>query len=142
MNSVSLHPVLQADNPLLWQHLQQYLAEMPSENKHHFKDENGLWKYPWFDSYWEQPTRHPFLIYRGETLVGFCMIRELIPTELYSIAEFYIFQEYRRQGIGLATMKRIEKRFPNKHWQLGYLKASTDTAVGALGFDDCLCGGA
>ena len=68
------------EKPLLWKLLQEYLNLEPFRGAHHFKDEEGNWKYPYFDGYWTKETRHPFFIYYQDELAGFVMVRELTPT--------------------------------------------------------------
>ena len=121
MDTVELHSVTLDEKSALWKLLQEYLGAEPFEGAEKFKDENNNWKYPHFDSYWEQPTRHPFFIYYQNKKCGFVLVRELIPGELCSVAEFYVFPENWRKGIGTKAMQRIQERFPYKKWKISYL---------------------
>ncbi|HET9136464.1 MAG TPA: GNAT family N-acetyltransferase [Candidatus Kapabacteria bacterium] len=119
---VTIQKVLLEEKRLLWKLLQEYLSLEPFRGQHHFKDEAGEWKYPYFDLYWEKETRHPFFIYYDNELAGFVMVRELIPGELCSIVELYIFKQFWRKSIGRETMRQILQLFPYKKWKISYLK--------------------
>jgi predicted acetyltransferase len=121
MDIVELRSVTIAEKQQLWKLMQEYLGGEPFEGSEKFKDEQGDWKYPHFDSYWEQPTRHPFFIQRKGEQCGFVLVRELIPDELCSVAEFYVFPAYWRRGIGTRTMQLVQERFPYKKWKISYL---------------------
>jgi predicted acetyltransferase len=121
MDTVELRTVAIGGKPQLWKLMQDYLGGEPFEGSEKFKDEHGEWKYPYFDSYWEQPTRHPLFIQYNNKVCGFVLVRELIPGELCSVAEFYVFPEYWRKGIGTKAMQLVQKRFPYKKWKISYL---------------------
>lgn len=121
MEGVELRAVQREEKDVLWQLLQEYLGAEPFEGSEQFKDEQGAWKYPHFDSYWEVPTRHPFFIEVHGERAGFVLVRELIPGELCSVAELYVFREFWRQGVGTAAMKLVEARFPCPKWKISYL---------------------
>ena len=121
IEGVALKRVPIEEKPLLWKLLQEYLNLEPFRGAHHFKDEEGNWKYPYFDGYWKEETRHPFFIYFHGELAGFVMVRELIPGELCSIAELYVFSQFWRKGIGRETMRQIVELFPYKNWKISYL---------------------
>jgi predicted acetyltransferase len=122
MDGVTVRKVPIEEKPLLWKLLQEYLSLEPFRGAHHFKDDEGSWKYPYFDLYWEKETRHPFFIYYNNELAGFVMVRELIPKELCSIAELYVFKQFWRKGIGREAMRQLVLLFPYKKWKISYLK--------------------
>ena len=121
MEVVELQPVSLEEKPALWELLQEYLGAEPFEGSEQFQDEHGAWKYPHFDSYWEAPTRHPYFINVGGKRAGFVLVRELIPGELCSVAEFYVFREHWRKGVGTSAMKLVESLFPYPKWKISYL---------------------
>ena len=140
MHKVALRSVPISEKPQLWKLMQDYLGGEPFEGSEKFKDEHGDWKYPYFDSYWEQPTRHPFFIENHSEQCGFALVRELIPGEICSVTEFYIFPEHWRKGIGTIAMQCIQELFPYKKWKISYLHHN----LRAAGFwkhwaDSCGC---
>ena len=55
--------------------LQPYLTELsqfPDENPD-YKDENGIYLYPYLDDYWREESRYPYLLYVYDTLAGFAL---------------------------------------------------------------------
>ena len=52
----------------------------------------------YFEDYWIEPERYPFIALRGEDVAGICLLRDT--GENYSITEFYIKPKYRRIGLG------------------------------------------
>jgi ribosomal protein S18 acetylase RimI-like enzyme len=64
--------------------------------------------YPYFDAYWEEPDRLPFVLEVHGELAGLCLVRVL--GEGWSIAEFYVAPEYRRSGIGRSAVEELAAR--------------------------------
>lgn len=64
--------------------------------------------YPYFDAYWAEPERLPFLIEADGEVVGFCLIR--IRDGGWSIAEFSVIPEHRRGGVGRAAVNAVAER--------------------------------
>jgi len=54
--------------------------------------------YRYFDDYWAEPDRLPFLIEADGEVVGFCLIR--LRGRDWTVAEFTVIPEKRRQGVG------------------------------------------
>ncbi|WP_448267916.1 GNAT family N-acetyltransferase [Nostoc sp. DSM 114159] len=79
-------------------------------------DDCGLFGYSYLDYYWTEPERHPFLIKVNDKLAGFVLINQ--HTYLHqnnnakSIAEFFILNKYRNQGIGEQVATHIFNQFP------------------------------
>jgi predicted acetyltransferase len=72
---------------------------------------DGLFaEYPHLEDYWkEKNNRFPYLIKSDEKYIGFVLVR-LIETEektYFSIAEFFVMQNYQRQGVGRIVAKMI-----------------------------------
>lgn len=61
--------------------------------------------YRYFDAYWSEPERLPFLIESDGEIVGFCLIRLRGPD--WTIAEFTVVPERRRRGIGRVAVAAI-----------------------------------
>ena len=120
MNAVELHPVHVDEKPLLWKLLQDYLGAEAFEGSERYKDDQGNWKYPYFDQYWEESTRFPFFILYESAVCGFVLIR-ILANDVHSVAEFYVFRDHWRKGIGSRAMQLVLERFPDKKWKISYL---------------------
>lgn len=120
MISVDLQPVSIGEKPLLWKLLQEYLGAEAFEGSEKFKDEQGNWKYPYFDKYWEEAIRFPFFILHENAVSGFALVR-ILADDVHSVAEFYVFREHWRKGIGSRAMQLVLDRFPDKKWKISYL---------------------
>ncbi len=59
----------------------------------------------YFDDYWIEQERFPFIAIRKEIVAGICLLRDT--GESYSIAEFYIKPKYRRIGLGRKFIRFI-----------------------------------
>ncbi len=59
----------------------------------------------YFDFYWTEKDRFPFVAYINEELIGFCLLR--VEENYYSIAEFYIKPDFRHQGCGKILLNYI-----------------------------------
>ncbi len=114
--SVSLTPANIDQKPILSALMQLYTHELSGITE----EEIGLDGYydlgPYFDAYWLESSRHPFLIYWREALAGFCLVRQ---TEegLYQIAEFFVLRTYRRRGVGEDAACLAFSRFAGQ-WQV------------------------
>ena len=61
--------------------------------------------YPYFDAYWSEPERLPFLLEEDGEAVGLCLVR--VRDGGWSIAEFYVVPDRRRGGVGRAAVEAI-----------------------------------
>lgn len=98
----------------------------------HDLNEQGLYGYKYFDHYWTEPTRHPFLVRAAGKIAGFALVRELQEEgepRFCSIAEFFIVRKYRSTGIGRQVAVEIFRSFPGK-WHV----AQTRENVAAQAF--------
>ncbi len=75
--------------------------------------------YAWFDAYWIERSRHPFLIRRGDQVLGFALVRdqESTGTDACQVAEFYVAPPYRRRGVGREAARVLFCLFPGP-WTL------------------------
>ncbi len=62
------------------------------------RSHDGSVAYRWFDHYWLDVDRLPFLIHTSGAIAGFCLIR--VMDGGWTIAEFGIRREWRRRGVG------------------------------------------
>ena len=77
---------------------------------------DGVFTYRYFNEYWREPDRFPFLIYCGANLAGFVLVNThtvvLEQGAGRSIAEFFVMRKYRRQGVGRRAAFYTFDRFP------------------------------
>ena len=101
--------------------LQSYLTELshfPDENPD-YKDENGISQYTYFDAYWEENSRFPYLLFSDGKLAGFALVR--IDGGCCEMAEFYVLPEYRRLGLGTSCATDIFRKHHGK-WRMSFNK--------------------
>ena len=95
--------------------MQLYLHDL-SEYDGDLPDATGLYDLgSYFDLYWVESTRFPYVIYDGETPVGFALVRE-IGERVYSVAEFFVIRPKRKSNIGSqAAMQLFDKHAGTWH---------------------------
>ncbi len=59
----------------------------------------------YFDFYWTETDRFPFIAYINDELIGFCFLR--VEERYYSIAEFYIKPNFRHLGYGKTMLNSV-----------------------------------
>lgn len=115
-----------AEAPLLATLMQSYLAEFATFETVE-KDSDGRYIYPYFDYYWEDPNRYPFLIRVAGEIAGFALLRfeadPLTGESVMHLAEFFIVESFRRRGLGTAAAEYLWNLFPGR-WSLGVLKSN------------------
>ena len=97
-------------------HLMQLYLHDTSEFTGDDADKDGVFTYRYFDEYWHEPGRFPFLVYSDAKLAGFVLVNAytvlLEPGAGMSIAEFFVMRKYRRRGVGRRAAFRAFDRFP------------------------------
>lgn len=97
-----LDKVTYADKDILYRLLQYSLFE-ESETDFNEMNNDALFEYKWFDSYFTDKDRDAYLIKSEEDkLLGFAMVNTNMKksNKGHSIAEFMVIPKYRRQKIG------------------------------------------
>ena len=97
----TLRPAEHADRELLRGLISDYLYEVDGRRE----------PYKYFDAYWTEPERLPFLIDANGELAGFCLIRVL--DDCWHIAEFSVLPEKRRNRIGRSAVEDLAARACN-----------------------------
>jgi predicted acetyltransferase len=121
---VEVARVAEADKPLLWRQLQDYIVGMlPYVN---FGPKDGDHDYPPFDLYWREANRWPFWAMADGERAGFALVLREDGGNL-DMVEFYIRPEFRRAGVGLEFARALLKRFPGT-WILSEYRAN-DAAI-------------
>jgi predicted acetyltransferase len=66
--------------------------------------EDGLFRVPSIDRYWQEPWWRPFLLRVGSACAGFVIVgsrsRLVEGLDRWDMAEFFVLQRYRRAGVG------------------------------------------
>ena len=97
----------------IWQLFLEYadeLKEYDGEPRPHFRHH-----YPYFDRFWGNDKRTPFLILYDHEPIGFCFIEDTGVS--YKINDFYVRQLHRRRGFGRMAVERVKEhcRLRGKH---------------------------
>jgi predicted acetyltransferase len=109
--SVTLAPA--NEKPRLRDILTDYLAELSRYGEVSVD-------YPFFDSYWHDNDRWPYMIEADGQLAGFALVNTWSPSQRgtdFAVAEFYILPDFRRAGVG----RRAFAALLHKHrgvWEL------------------------
>lgn len=118
-----VEPVRSEQSDALGNLLQLCLHEL-SEITLDTVNEDGRFDYPYFNSYFEEAGRHPYLIKVKRQMAGFALVRE-IPTHddgvVFSMAEFFLLQRFRKLGIGEESARMIFDLHEGT-WQVAVLK--------------------
>jgi len=117
---IKLEKATVEQRPLLGRLMQLYLYEF-SEFDNADINKNGLYEYEYFDHYWREKDRFPFLFYVNDKIAGFVLVNSHSPDNkernTKSIAEFFVMPKYRKKNIGKNIAFRIFDMFPGK-WQV------------------------
>ena len=66
------------------------------------------------------PARYPYWIMSGPDRAGFALAFTH-PDGLHELAEFTIFADHRREGLGMSAARALLRRYPGR-WQFGVVK--------------------
>jgi predicted acetyltransferase len=100
---------------------QPYLDELSSfpDEEIDYKDEKGIYHYPYLDDYWRESERHPYLLISDNKIAGFALVRQEL--KHWEIAEFYVLPEFRRCGLATNCAIDIFKKHPG-NWRIEFNK--------------------
>ena len=126
MNSVRLVSAQAEQAGLIKMMMQRYLAEFAE-----FTDVettvDGQFIYLYFDHYWQSTDRYPYIIFFQDQIVGFCLVRDyqdpVKGLRYKELAEVFIEEPYRRQGIGEAAFSQLINLQPDV-WRVSVLEAN------------------
>ena len=85
------------------------------------RDEHGSYLYPYFDLYWRESVRFPYLLLDGDEVAGFTLVRR--DGERWDLSEFYVKPEFRGRGLGRACATLVVAKHPGA-WHIGFNKAN------------------
>lgn len=121
----------------LWQLYRHDLSEFRGS----MPDEDGFYKQGRFPSFFEDPDRCGYLIYSGQALAGFALIRGL-SGEPRVVGEFFVVRAMRRQHVGYEAALNLVHLHPGL-WEIAFQEenqgaarfwrhVATDAARGAV----------
>ena len=117
--SIEILKVNKKDKDIIANLMQFYQYDFTDFGGEHL-GERAKFTYKYFDCYWEDSDRHPFLILYDKQIAGFSFVNEyshLGYENAHSIAEFFILRYFRKKGIGFQAAKKIIEKFPGK-WEI------------------------
>lgn len=117
---VEIVPARIDDKATLWQLLQLYSYDF-SEFTGADVDRLGEFPYPYFDAYWIEMDRHPYLLRSDGTLVGFALVRAGEP---HDMAEFFVTRMHRGTGVGANAARQVFQLHPGE-WQTRQMPTNT-----------------
>jgi predicted acetyltransferase len=120
MSSVEVTPATYGDKATIRNLVELYVYDF-SEFTDEDVDEHGLFGYRYFDHYWTDTDRHPFLIRVDGRIAGFAFVRAGRP---HDMAEFFVVKKYRGRGVARQAARAVFARFPGD-WQTRELTANT-----------------
>ena len=109
------------EKPIILDLIQPYLAELsrlPDEDPD-YKDENGIYQYPYLDHYWREKERFPYLLYGDDKIAGFALVRQ--DGDHWEMSEFYASPQFRRRGLAMTCVGEIFKEHPGE-WRISFNK--------------------
>jgi predicted acetyltransferase len=121
--NIDIQPATYEDKSILRNLLELYEYDS-TEFQPHDVDAHGLFGYRWLDHYWTEAGRYPFIVRVEGQLAGLVLVRTLDESEsgnTYSMAEFFILRNYRRQGVGQFVAQRIFDKFPGQ-WSVAQVE--------------------
>lgn len=89
----------------IWQLYQEYAQELSQYDGE--KRRRGSYRYPYFDLYWEEDNRIPFLILYHNEPIGFILLQDI--DVCYRIDESYIRPLHRRRGFGKQAIEHVKE---------------------------------
>ncbi|MGG4489240.1 GNAT family N-acetyltransferase [Metabacillus idriensis] len=103
----SLKPARNYDRDIIENLLQYYFYDFTEYNGAGVNAQGRFNDYPYFENYWNEEGRFPYLIKVKEENAGFALIRYDASEGYFSIAEFFIMKKFRRSGLGKQIAHRL-----------------------------------
>jgi predicted acetyltransferase len=72
-------------------------------------DPHGEYYHRYFDHYWTEPDRRPFLFRVGGAWAGLALVFTSVPRDM---SEFFVMRKYRRRGVGTDAATQLFARYP------------------------------
>lgn len=126
---MELYRISGSDRQALWNILQKYLYELSGFYDLSL-DQEGNYKYRYFDDYFLEPERRAYFIINEGVRAGFAMIHPYSETKDvidYVMGEFAVFPAYRRQHLAAEAVSMLWDQFPGR-WQIKYSEKNKPAA--------------
>jgi predicted acetyltransferase len=120
MSAPELVPIPESDKSILWNDLQDYIAELAPFDR--ALAPHGPYDYPGFETLWRDRTL--FWAKLDGEIAGFAIVQS--EGGLTEMSDFYIRPAYRRHRIGRTFALAVIARFPGS-WMLTQYKAKADS---------------
>jgi len=108
--NIEIKKVAVVNKNVLWNLLQLYKYDF-SEYDASEISENGIYEYNYFEDYWIDKNRFPYLVLIDNNLAGFAMVNGVSHFDkghkLFNMAEFFIMRKYRHCGFGLIIAIKV-----------------------------------
>ena len=104
------------DKPVIHTMLQNYLRDL-TEFETISQNESGEYKYPYLKYYWTENNRYPYILYCNADISGFALVSK--EEKFFSMAEFSVLPNFRRNGLGTSYALEIIYKYPGK-WHIEY----------------------
>lgn len=108
-SAVALKPVEPKDRDILFNLLEKYLYEFSQYDGGKFGNK-GVFGYPYIDNYFTEKERFAYFITVDDRLAGFVLLNNHPEADKpidYSVAEFFVAYNFRRQGVATRAMEMI-----------------------------------
>ena len=114
MPTVILEPALPTQRDTLANLIQLYTYDFTEQwaglERGEVGEDGRFDDYPYLDSYWSDPDRHPYLIRADGQIAGFVLVNAFSHSGLpvdFAIAEFFVMRKHRRGGVGRAAARAV-----------------------------------
>lgn len=118
-DSLNISIATLSEKPIIGRLLQLYLHDFSglATDRDAAKDINdeGLFQYKYFDSYWIDPNREPLLLRMDNQIVGFAALNDWSASGLgidRGMGDFFIMRKYRGMGLGKCAALEIIRARP------------------------------
>lgn len=81
---------------------------------------------PYFENYWSEENRFPYLIYQAKEPIGFALVHDITvnPALTWKLSEFFVMGPFRRKGVASRVFSFIQKQHIGS-WEISVLKDNT-----------------
>ena len=110
--------------------MEKYLYEFSQYDKWQF-DDNGLFNYDYLDEYFTEEDRFAYFIYADNQLAGFALLNKYPECDRpldWSVAEFFVSYNFRKQGIATETIRQLFERHKG-YYHIKYHRANTASVI-------------
>ncbi len=118
---VGISLIAESDKPVLRNLLDLYLYDLSVFTEIEMNS-HGLFEYRRLDQYWLDESCHPLFIRADDRIAGFVLVHKygLLGDNRNVIAEFFVLNKYRKQGVGKRAAALAFGMFPGQ-WEVSQL---------------------